>query len=131
MEFDKFLNLFRDRIDEDSVIIPIPSLSSDLPERFAKRIVDNCGGALEKIIISKTKKQAQKKVKKIDREKNIRNAFTIDKKKLICYNSKKKNKIILVDDMKTTGATLREVCRVMKIENLKIDFLVTFAYRED
>ncbi|MCK5683816.1 hypothetical protein KAJ27_06830 [bacterium] len=131
MEFDKFLNLFRDRIDEDSVIIPIPSLSSDLPERFAKRIVDNCGGALEKIIISKTKKQAQKKVKKIDREKNIRNAFTIDKKKLICYNSKKKSKIILVDDMKTTGATLREVCRVMKIENLKIDFLVTFAYRED
>ncbi len=130
-QFIEFLDLFSNRIEKTHLIVPIPSMSSDLPERFAKKIVDKCGGILDKLIITKSRKHAQKEVKRSDREKNIRNAFGIEKKNVICYNSKKISKIILIDDMKTTGATLREVCRVLKMENFTIDFLITFAYRED
>ena len=130
-EFDRFISQFKESINKNHLIVPVPSKSSDLPERIAQKIADTCGGTLEKMLVAKIRKHAQKEVKKIDREKNVHNAFSIDKKKLICYNPKKTSKIILVDDMKTTGATLREVCRVMKKENLKIDFLITFAYRDD
>ncbi len=71
----------------------------------------------EKNIIS------QSKLNKIDRELNVKGAFSLDKSKI---NNIKGTKILLIDDIYTTGSTVLECAKVLKkeISNLEIDVLV-------
>ena len=59
------------------------------------------------IKIKETKKQSS--LNKIERKKNIQNAYIFNKK----YNIKNKN-IILIDDVFTTGSTVNECLKVLK-----------------
>lgn len=130
-QIDRLIDLFCEKTGKDHVIVPVPSNSSDLPVRISQAISDRCGCRILPILQAKGEKLAQKSFQRSERKKNVRNAFVVDNSKIICYNLKKTDRIILVDDMKTTGETLREICRVMKTEGLVIDFLVTYSYRED
>jgi len=65
--------------------------------------------------------QAQIKSKK-SRLKNVKNIFSIIKK----VNIKNKT-IILIDDVITTGATLKEACRVLKKAGANKVYALTLA----
>lgn len=98
------------------LIIPIPLH----PRRYAERgfnqaevIAKTIARVLGKKVcldllyrVKYTKNQA--KLSKIEREKNIKNAFEIDKKSF-----KNCEKILLVDDVFTTGGTLSECARTL------------------
>ncbi|OGG05570.1 hypothetical protein A2872_00210 [Candidatus Gottesmanbacteria bacterium RIFCSPHIGHO2_01_FULL_42_12] len=63
----------------------------------------------------------QKKLNKKERLENIVQAFTV------CKPAPKLNTIILVDDIWTTGATLRVCGKLLKITGVKTVFAVTLA----
>lgn len=67
---------------------------------------------------------SQTKLKGKEREKNVRGAFGIDMKKGIILRGKD---IILVDDVFTTGATLRECSRVLKRAGARFIYLLAVA----
>jgi competence protein ComFC len=76
---------------------------------LAKRITDYFGTQYEQLLTrtKATKPQAKLSIEK--RKKNMEGSFACYKRKLV----QNKN-IILVDDVATTGATLREACRALK-----------------
>lgn len=64
------------------------------------------------ILYRRYKTRQQSKLSKIHREKNMRNSFAITKK----YMDKlDKKKIILVDDVVSTGSTINEAARILKM----------------
>ena len=56
-------------------------------------------------------KRSQTKLKSSDRTKNVSDAFLCTS---LCDNIDKNSKIILIDDVSTTGATSRECCKVLR-----------------
>lgn len=98
-----------------NVIIPVPMHPSDEFQRgynqsalLARQISALYGIPYSEELLSKTKRtQAQKGLNKQDRIKNIRGCFEAHP---LC----KDLRIVLVDDVCTTGATLRECARVLK-----------------
>lgn len=52
---------------------------------------------------------AQMSLKRKEREKNLRGAFAVKDKKMVCGKN-----IVLLDDVMTTGATLRECAKVLR-----------------
>lgn len=75
---------------------------------------------LNKVLIKTSKTKSQAKLKEKDRKKNIRNTFKIKNKSKL----KEKN-IILVDDVFTTGSTIKEC--INTINKVKINKLITFT----
>lgn len=67
--------------------------------------------------------QSQTSLKKEERGRNVRRAFSIGQKNL-------SSKVIIVDDVWTTGATLRECGRILKENGAKEVWALTLA-RED
>ena len=74
---------------------------------------------LKKIINSKP----QSTLKHIDRERNVLNTYCINNK--FDLNEKR---IILIDDVYTTGATVNECSRVLKARGVKEIIVVTISY---
>ena len=65
---------------------------------------------------------AQSTLNKEEREQNIKNAYTVKNKELI-----KNKKILLIDDIYTTGSTVNECARVLRKVNPKIITCLTIA----
>ena len=63
----------------------------------------------EKLLLKKENIQTQSRLLKTGRRSNVRGAFYILEKEKV-HNKK----IILVDDIFTTGATIRECCKILK-----------------
>jgi Predicted amidophosphoribosyltransferases len=87
-------------------------------EYMAKKIAGNLEINVVELLIKVKETKEQKKLKKDERFENIREAFAIKKG----INIKNK-KIILIDDVTTTGATLQEASKLLKkfhIDDIKL-----------
>ena len=89
-------------------------------EYIAKKIARDLSIESFEVLIKAKETKEQKKLKKDERFENIKDAFQI--KKII-----KNKKIILIDDVTTTGATLNEAHKLLKKINLKDIKLLTLA----
>lgn len=67
--------------------------------------------------------KSQVKLKKKDRRQNIRNAFSLSTN----YDLSTMNYVLLIDDVWTTGSTLRECCFVLKKHGVKSVWALTLA----
>ena len=102
--------------DKIDVIVPAPMHRSDVRRRGfnqAVLIADEIGIALsipvDKKAVSKIRRtQAQKELDKLSRSRNLKNAFTAEPSRL------RNKRVLLVDDICTTGSTLRELTSIIK-----------------
>ena len=104
--------LFRCDVD---VIVPVPMFRRkqklrgyNQAEVFGRALAKQLGVPMERnIVIRKKDTRPMKELNDIERENNLRNAFQIAR------NIVKYKKILLVDDIYTTGSTADEVSRVL------------------
>jgi len=131
----KYLLLHQINIPGEAVIIPIPLY----PSRRRTRGFNQAELIAEKLIMCFREGsrppcdlQALKRVKNTSsqvelsgekRKSNVSEAFAVTNKDLI-----KDKTIILVDDVKTTGATLEEAARVLKEAGAKRIWAITLAH---
>ena len=119
----KILQNFKDY----DVIIPVPLSQKRMMERGynqAGLIAKEIAKTLEKEIITdclyKSKNVvAQSTLNKEDREENIKGVYRLSKKEKLANK-----KILLIDDIYTTGSTANECCKVLKeAEIIKVDVM--------
>jgi len=60
-----------------------------------------------KLLIKTRRTELQKSLSAFERRENLRGAFALNKRKIVSGN------VLLVDDVRTTGATLSEAARVL------------------
>lgn len=111
INLNKTSNLF------DFVLVSIPLHKKKLKQRgfnqaeeIAKELSENLKLPAFNDILVKTKQTpAQVELEKEEREKNIKNVFLCQKSELVINK-----KILLVDDIFTTGSTMEECARVLR-----------------
>lgn len=126
------INIFKKK---DWIIIPIPIHSSKRRKRGfnqSKLIAKELSKILEKnniksstennFLIKEKRTKSQTKLKKKERRQNIKKAFKLNKNK----NLKNKN-AILVDDVFTTGSTVKEAIKVLEKYSYKNLIVFTIA----
>lgn len=91
-------------------------------EYIAKKIARDLSIEAFEVLIKAKETKEQKKLKKDERFENIKDAFQIKKGIKI-----KNKKIILIDDVTTTGATLKEAYKLLKKFNFNDIKLLTLA----
>src|SRR3989344_3695189 len=120
---EKIIKLYLEKIIPDSivnshnfVIVPIPLHSSKLRSRgfnqselIAKKLAAYCSLPTTHCLIRIKNTASQTKLKKEERLKNIENCFTLKNPQEISGKN-----IILVDDVFTSGATMREAVKILK-----------------
>jgi ComF family protein len=123
--------ILRIRIPRVDAVLPVPLYKKRLRQRefnqsalFAKYIAKNLGITLLLDCLVKIKDtMPQVGLSSKDRLKNIRKAFGIKDKKLI-----EGKKVLLIDDVITTGATVRECSRALKKAGAKEIYVITLAH---
>ena len=128
---NKHLTESRTKIASADVIIPVPLFKKRLRQRefnqsglLAKHLAYYTGTTLETGCLLKVRDTLpQVGLNAKERQKNIRNAFGIHNKTSI----QNKN-IMLVDDVFTTGATVRECCKLLKKAGAGDIYVVTLAH---
>jgi ComF family protein len=118
--------------DEFDMIVPIPLHSRRLVQRgfnhmilIGATLAKNIGAPLERrCLIKRRNTKPQVGLSEIDRSRNLDGAFEIrDPKKIIG------KRVLIIDDVFTTGATMREVAKTLKTCGAaSVDALV-LAYR--
>ena len=122
---------FMDQISKDEwVFIPIPLFSAKLRKRgynqseiLAKNLSRKFKIPVQNLLSRVRDTKNQYKLKKEDREENIKNAFIIHNSKFIIQNMS----IFLVDDIVTTGSTLKEAANILKRNGANKVFGLTLA----
>ncbi len=118
---DRFLS-FKKFIDkEDPVVIPIPLHKSKFRQRgfnqaqiIGKKITDYYNLALEeKLLLREKPTRPQFDLAEKERRQNIKEAFLISKRRFDNCSVQLPS-VLLVDDIWTTGATMKEATRVLK-----------------
>ena len=116
-------------VSEFDVITYVPLHKDTLKERgfnqsglLAKHLSENLGIPCEGILEKIKKNEPQHKLLAKERKKNVEGVFGCADKKLV-----KGRKIILVDDIITTGLTLSECIKVLNSKGADEIFCVTFA----
>jgi competence protein ComFC len=122
-------------LDTSTVFVPIPLHSQKLKKRgynqskllaegLAKRFTIPVSDCLRRVKLTKT----QVGLSKEDRIKNIQNAFLLQSKSIDI--AKKYHNVFLIDDVVTSGATLREAAKVLKKAGVKNVWGLTLAHGE-
>lgn len=127
----EYLSKFAISFPENSVVIPIPMHRSRLrvrgfnqSELIANHLGELINLGVESRILQKTKKtDPQVGLSGEKRRNNITGSFSVTNPTLI-----KQRDIILVDDVKTTGATLEEAARALKNAGAGKIWAVTVAH---
>lgn len=89
---------------------------------LAKLFVEKLGLNYQELLIRIRNTKPQMKLKGPDRKTNIKNAFSLNTKDII-----RNTNVILIDDVWTTGSTLRECCYVLKRSGAKTVWALTLA----
>ena len=122
-KFFKILNSY-------DTIIPVPISKQRRKERgynqselIAKELSKYLQGKYEEKILIKTKNIiAQSKLNKEQRQKNIKDAYKLFEKEKV-----KNKKVLLIDDIYTTGNTVNECCKTICNSNVKKIDVLTIA----
>ena len=101
--------------DKIDVIVPAPMHRKDIKRRgfnqaalIAREVSRELGIPIdEKSVIKRRKTKAQKELDRLSRTRNLRNAFAADSTAL------RNKRVLLIDDICTTGSTLREISAVI------------------
>lgn len=125
---DIILHIEIPRVD---AVIPVPLHEKRLRQRefnqsalLAKNIAKNLGiEVLVNCLVKVRDTMPQVGLRSQDRRKNIKHAFDIKQEELV----KGKN-VILIDDVVTTGATVRECSRVLKKAGAENIYVITLAH---
>ncbi len=126
---------FMSLLQEPSIFVPIPlhpakfrkrgyNQSVLLAQGLAKRFDISVSDCLKRVKHTST----QVGLSKDDREENITNAFAV--RFDICDLAKNYKHVFLVDDVVTSGATLREAAKVLKKAGVQSVWGVTLAHGE-
>ncbi len=126
---DFMVNCNRDSIDFKAYdfLVPVPLHPRRLRERgfnqalsLAKRIAKRCGVPVDYLSLKRVRwEKPQINLSRKERERNVRGAFAFyDRGKL------SKNRVLLIDDVCTSGATVNECARVlMEAGTRRVDVL--------
>jgi ComF family protein len=115
------------------VLVAIPIHKSKLKQRgfnqseeIAKELSKKINGTLflKDALLKIKKTPPQRELKRKEREKNIKGVFVVNPKKLDFIKNKK---VLLVDDVFTTGSTMEEAAKVLKKAGAKKVFGVVIA----
>jgi len=133
----KYLNNFQDnRMNSPALVVPIPLHKSRFKERGfnqAEILAEIIGGCLnlpvETRLLTKIKRtKDQTKLKDYDeRKRNVRNSFVLHTEVLEPLKQSGIEKIILVDDVYTSGATIHEAVKLLHRAGLKDITVFVFA----
>ncbi len=121
-------------LDKKSVFVPIPLHQSRMRERgynhseiLAKGLSQKFNIKVLKILHRTKNTKRQFGLKKEEREENIRGAFGIKNNELGIMNY---GTVFLVDDVLTSGATIKEAAKVLKKAGVKKVYGLTLAHGE-
>lgn len=112
------------KIREYDIICPVPLYKTKVRERGYNQSEYICTGInsllnikqINNLVIRTRNTKSQTHLKYFERLSNVKDAFKINNK----YNNQIADKrILLVDDVVTTGATINEVIKVLRNENVK------------
>lgn len=133
-EYKKFfgnaiMSEYKDYISGVDALVPIPVHKSRLKERGynqAKLLADEISrysgiAVYDNILLRTSKTTAQKGLNNVERLSNLKNAFQVNQ------NIVQLKKIMLVDDIYTTGATIEACTRVLKDAGYDKIYSVTVA----
>jgi predicted amidophosphoribosyltransferase len=116
-------------VETFDVVIPVPLHKDRLRERgfnqsllLAREVARGPGLQVDYKSLKRTRPtKPQADLKTEERRKNVRDAFEVKSPEGV-----RKKKVLLVDDVYTTGATVSECARVLKREKCKV-FVLTLA----
>jgi len=117
-----FSEQFKNRVNR---VIPAPS-SREIIRFFSSQLARSCEIPLS-IVFKKTRKQQNKKMDQFSRFSEIQNNIIFNPHKKI--QLKPDEKILIFDDLWTTGATMNHLCRLLVEQGIpreQIDVLVLF-----
>lgn len=112
------------KIAEYDIICPVPLFKTKERERGYNQSEHICSGInsilnitqINNLVLRIRHTKSQTNLKYFERLSNVKDAFRINEK---YKNSLTGKKILLVDDVVTTGATINEVIKVLRKENVK------------
>ena len=112
------------------IFVPVPLFSSKLKKRgynqseiLAKELSKKFKIPFQNILERTRNTKTQVGLSNIDRKLNIKNAFSFNNQKSVISNQS----IFLVDDVVTTGSTLKEAAKVLKRNGVKRVIGLTLA----
>ncbi len=116
-------------------IMPIPISKNRKRERgynqsdlIAKEIVNQINNvSLARVISKKIDNKAQSMLNKKERATNVKDVYVINEKNIVKFKDITNKKILLIDDIFTTGNTVNEVARILKEYGIKSIDVFTIA----
>ncbi|OGY41780.1 MAG: hypothetical protein A2Y82_02820 [Candidatus Buchananbacteria bacterium RBG_13_36_9] len=129
-------NIFKqfDITNENSVVVGVPLHKKRLLSRgfnqsdlIAQEIAKYFKMPFVKLIDREKNTQTQIGLDRQDRQRNVENAFSLSNN----YSNYKNKKIILIDDVVTTGSTLTECAKILQSAGLVDIYALVIAQRED
>lgn len=124
---------YRERIIqlEPQVLIPVPLHNSKYRQRgfnqayvLAKGLADGVGiPVIEQYLLRIRRTKAQKQLNDKDRTRNLSEAFEMNPK----YIATKFNRVMLVDDIYTTGSTIDACAKVLKDEGVQDVYFISLS----
>jgi ComF family protein len=135
IKFLKHYKIFEqfDITNENSIIVTVPLHKKRLLIRgfnqsvlIAKKIAEYFQIPLIQLIFRQINTHSQIGLDRQARQKNVQNAFSLNN-----YNNYKNKKIILIDDVVTTGSTLKECAKVLSDNGFREIYSLVIAQRED
>lgn len=130
--FAELMSFKIEKLDLDfDIIIPVPiSLKRYLERGYNQsyEVSKHIGKLLNKkffknVLIKTKNNKRQSDLNIIERQKNVIGVYSV-----MCPEKIKDKKILLVDDIYTTGATINECARILKLCGVKKVIVVTIAY---
>lgn len=122
--------LLKEKIEPIDIIVPIPLHRSRMAKRgynqselVAKYISKKLNIPLDRKNLIRTKAtKEQNTLSRLERQKNIKNAFSVRDDRVFMNK-----RVLLVDDIFTTGATVNEGAKVLKSVKAKEVIVITIA----
>lgn len=124
--------VFMKHLVKDSLFVPIPLHSEKMRKRgynhatlLAREIGDKMGIKVMDVLVRTRKTKSQFLLKKEEREENLQDAFAVKKgaEKVL-----KNTTIFLIDDLVTTGTTMKEAAKMLKKAGAKEVYGLTLAH---